>query len=118
MVRGASWWRQRGGRVLCENRGVKLSRIPRGWLFVLVAVLYVVFGAVDRLNNGDPPLLVLEATALRALIYGAIAAGGYLLYRRVGAGRRRSPTSPAASVDAASGDGGDLASEPGPSERL
>jgi len=71
---------------------MKLSRIPRGWLFALAAALYVVFGAIDRLTNGDPPLLVLEATALRALIYGAIAAGGYLLYRRFGAGRpRRGP---------------------------
>src|SRR5438552_16582346 len=66
----------------CDNPAMKLSRIPRGWLFALAAALYVVFGAIDRLTNGDPPLLVLEATALRALIYGAIAAGGYLLYRR------------------------------------
>ena len=78
---------------------MKLSRIPRGWLFALVAALYVVFGEIDRLTNGDPPLLVLEETALRALIYGAIAASGYLLYRRFGAGRRRRGQPRAASSD-------------------
>ena len=80
MVRGASWWRQRGGRVLCENRGVKLSRIPRGWLFVLVALttlaVSIAVSLERRLRRGVP------AWALGAVLFVvALAASftGYLL---------------------------------------